>query len=283
MVSGQVVHLSHNQKFSCIIIAIEQPGVVVKAIDAIRPFVDEIILLYSDKGNLLRMKERVKDDKRIRVFYTIQLGLPELYKRYAESLCSNDWIIALDTDERFNSYTLSHLADLAVNESIAYRISRKESNGRTWQFRIWKKGSIRWRGFVHEHPLITGKLRSLGGRYQIVHHHLYTNAPIPYNSLQKYQGEAPGQLALRDWVIEYIATKNFRPSRLLDIYKKHSSERNALSECERKIVREVKERGIAEIIGSTTAKGVGKLNERYGKENKGVELLIQILKDKYCD
>ncbi len=138
--------------------------------------VDEVVIIdSSDEKEHKELVEKAKHYK-IRVFYALPLGYADPLRSYGISKCKGDWILYLDTDERLNEKFLSDLKNIVNAECDAFAIKRYEEATAsshtqffTWQFRLFKKSAILFKGIIHEQPIINGKLCTLGDNYFIAH------------------------------------------------------------------------------------------------------------------
>ena len=140
---------------------------------------DEIVLMDASSG---RQKSWIKAEKRrlglgkLRIFDVIALGYREPLMEYALGKCANRWVLALNTDERMSAGLRRVLpALLNTSEYDAYSIplySVWSKSNRTFvstQVRLFKKGSVEFRGLLHEKPIVHGKFRVLQREESIEH------------------------------------------------------------------------------------------------------------------
>jgi hypothetical protein len=142
--------------------------------------VDDIVLVDSSNKKahkLLLAEAKHAGFKKLRIFYTVALGYPEVYRAYGVSLCHGEWILYLDTDERIPQDFVKDLRRIVSSAKCdAFAIKRYEETSDdvkkgafTMQTRLFKKDKVHYRGILHEQPIVNGVVARLDDRYYIKH------------------------------------------------------------------------------------------------------------------
>ena len=155
-----------------------------KALDMFRNLhsvVDDIVLVDSSKKKahkLLRAEARHMDfSKKLRIFYAVALGYPDVYRTYGLNLCRGEWILYLDTDERVSKDFVKDLKRIVSSAKCdAFAIKRYEETSDdvkkgafTMQTRLFRKGRVYYKGILHEQPVVSSSVARLDERYYIKH------------------------------------------------------------------------------------------------------------------
>ena len=254
-------------------------------------FTDEVVIIYSKsykdyKSFISRYKER-----RIRIFYALRLGYPEPFRHYGISLCRYDHIAMLDVDERFSD-TGKAKALLDSGAADIYRLQRHEmtprnrnSNLYTKQYRLFRKGSLEWKGLLHETPRILGKVKDIKIEELYVIHDTGKPKRWDYNKLNDvFPVERPIKMAIRDAYVQR-SFNNLNPIDTLKLTGKKHSEYNdrysRLPEKNKRIINYLRRYGIIKYLGFDTKEGTEKKIKEYSKsKSQGIELLIKMLNER---
>ncbi len=274
--------VSLNDNVSAIIISNDSANKTLAALNNIAPYVGEVIIIYSNPNLPELQTLQTTAPHNSKIHYAINLGLAEVYRQYAENLCKNEWVMIVDTDERFSESIFADLRELtSENTKIAYKLRRYENSSKsffTWQTRIYRKEAILWEGRVHEKPKCMGQIKKLPKKYYMLHEKDKTDATPEYNRLQRYENESPFILALKDYIINNQTRSIYNPIFFIHSLKRHLDERRNLSDVDRLISREIEINGITKLLNLTDPKEINKLNETY--KNGGIDLLILLLTKK---
>lgn len=151
-----------NTISACLIVQDEEECVQ-RAIDSIKDYVDEIVIL--DGGSTDRTREICLANEKVKLFDIPFNPLAgdrfDTQKNNAIERALNEWILFIDADEFYNSYvgeSLGAMIDPNLNDGIdAYAFSRKTFiDGRLynyieqdWQIRLFKS-YCRYGGAIHE-------------------------------------------------------------------------------------------------------------------------------------
>ncbi len=254
-------------------------------------FTDEVVIIYSKsykdyKSFISRYKER-----RIRIFYALRLGYPEPFRHYGISLCRYDHIAMLDVDERFSD-TGKAKALLDSGAADIYRLQRHEMTPRnrnstlyTKQYRLFRKGSLEWKGLLHETPRILGKVKDIKIEELYVIHDTGKPKRWDYNKLNDvFPVERPIKMAIRDAYVQR-SFNNLNPIDTLKLTGKKHSEYNdrysRLPEKNKRIINYLRRYGIIKYLGFDTKEGTEKKIKEYSKsKSQGIELLIKMLNER---
>jgi len=172
-------------------------------LENIKDVVDEIIVIdgFSSDDTV-----KIAKSYGAKVFCRRPKGIVELDRMFALRKCSNEWVLYLDDDERLGIKLKSDLRKL-IEETDACAISCMRINisprGEVLshfypdlQIRIFRRSKTKFRGIVHEKPLIAGTIKTLPQSYYILHilnryaHYLPMKKLVTYayfESRQRYQ------------------------------------------------------------------------------------------------
>ena len=257
-------------------------------------FTDEVVIIYSKSYKDYKSFISRNKDKRIRIFYALRLGYPEPFRHYGISLSRYDHIAMLDVDERFSN-TVAAKALLDSGAADIYRLQRheitprnKESRLYTKQYRLFRKGSLEWKGMLHETPKVKGKVKDI--RIEELHIIHDTGKPKKwdYNKLNEvFPVERPIKMAIRDAYVQR-SFNNLNPIDTIKLTgKKHSEYKNLYSklpEKNKRIINDLRRYGIIKYLGFDTKEGTEKQIKEYSKSKiQGIDLLIKMLSDKGAD
>ncbi|MEM1831226.1 MAG: glycosyltransferase family 2 protein [Desulfurococcaceae archaeon] len=166
--------------------------------------VDEIIIVdgYSTDGTI-----EVAESYNATVYLRPAKGFVEPERMFAISKARHEWILYLDPDERLNKKLkneLRNILDHYKKECSAFRIRRvnvtrtgKLLLGIYWddfQVRIFKKAHVRYRGKIHEQPIVRGDIVQLRDEYLIIHlwqEGLWSQKQVKYAQIQVQQYDQP--------------------------------------------------------------------------------------------
>jgi glycosyltransferase involved in cell wall biosynthesis len=237
---------------------------------------DEVVVMYcTSYKEFVKLKSSAPDW--MKVFYVLKLGYPEPYRNYAVDCCKNDWIILLDTDERFNNLgKIREIIEEADADVLTIRrLEKRGSDFSTKQYRIFKKGHLKWKGNLHEHPMVKGTVFDIPSKRLVLIHNKNYLQPRGYMMLNELlPASSPSHLAAIDAMVAFrINGANFikvfadRYAVYSLAYKKNKAACDAI----RRI-------GVTKILGLDRPSVVEKLNKSYRAKRQGIELLAQLLK-----
>ena len=257
-------------------------------------FTDEVIIIYSKSYKDFKSFISRNKDRRIRIFYALRLGYPEPLRHYGISLCRYDHIAMLDVDERFSD-TAAAKRFLDSGTADIYRLQRHEMTPRnrnstlyTKQYRLFRKGSLEWKGLLHETPRIMGKVKDIKIEELYVIHDTGKPKKWDYNKLNDvFPVERPIKMAIRDAYVQR-SFNNLNPIDTLKLTgKKHSEYKNRYSrlpEKNKRIINYLRRYGIIKYLGFDTKEGTEKQIKEYSKsKSQGIELLIKMLNERAAE
>lgn len=158
--------------------------------------VDKIYLIDSYSG------DRTVDIARqygAKIFYARRLGYQDPLRPLGLMLCGDSWIVNIDVDERLPSCLLVKLRDFIdyadnngyVAISLPY-IEIRNKHFFAWirdKVKIFNGRYVKFKGNIHELPVVNGRILSLNYPYAIIHCHSNSNRfkhEIKYFYLIKY-------------------------------------------------------------------------------------------------
>ncbi len=257
-------------------------------------FTDEVVIIYSKSYKDFKSFISRNKDRRIRIFYALRLGYPEPFRHYGISLCRYDHIAMLDVDERFSD-TGKAKALLDSGAADIYRLQRHEMTPRnrnstlyTKQYRLFRKGSLEWKGLLHETPRILGKVKDIKIEELYVIHDTGKPKRWDYNKLNDvFPVERPIKMAIRDAYVQR-SFNNLNPIDTLKFTgKKHSEYKDRYSrlpEKNKRIINYLRRYGIIKYLGFDTKEGTEKKIKEYSKsKSQGIKLLIKMLNERAAE
>ncbi len=257
-------------------------------------FTDEVVILYAGTNVQYRRFCKAVHDKRIRPYYTLKIGYPEPFRHYGIGLCKYQNIAMLDVDERFSD---TKAAKRLMDSETAdiYRLKRheitpknRESKLYTKQYRLFKKGSLEWRGLLHETPKVKGSIRDIPVEELHVIHNTGRQKQWDYNKINEvFPVERPIHMAIRD---AYIGGtfEGLGPAgtlkRMSNQYSKYKRTVLNLPKENIIIIKKLRKYGMIKYLGIDTKKGAKKFIKKYSKNKiTGIDLLINIIYQKSTD
>ncbi len=182
-----------------------------RAIKSVKGLAQEVIVL--DDGSTDGTVEKAKN-LGAKVFFTKGGSSFAEKLNYGIDLCSNEWVFILDADEEV-SEELKDSINLALKNPKykAYMVSRrtyylgkflKYTWYPEWKLRLLKKGSVYFRGEMHEQPVYNFKVGRLKGD---LYHFSYRSLYHQYEKTINYAKS----MAL----VSFKAGKRFRPYNLV--------------------------------------------------------------------
>lgn len=163
-------------KLSVLIFSMNETEKVLKLVKSIYHIADDIVLVdSSDFANFRKLLSGKKDSNltKLRIFYVHPLGYVEPFRMYGLSKCKNEWVLYLDVDENINDELKNSLIELLdmwgkydafaivrenfldgkrIYENYGIKLSKND-----YHVRLYKKSKVRYKGIVHEAPLIDKK------------------------------------------------------------------------------------------------------------------------------
>ena len=279
-------------KISGLIFSADPIKETLAAAEHLLEFTDEVVTIYSGTNAENEKLKHASRGKKIRIYNLIRTGYPEPFRHYGIMLCKYKNIAMLDVDERFSDTKYVKIL-INSNKSDIYRIWRHEitegklqSNLYTKQYRLFRKGSIEWKGLLHETPITIGSVVDIPKNKLCLIHKTGKAKPWNYDKLNEvFPAERPVKLAIRDAYVER-AFKHLSMAKTLALflkkYKKHKSDANLMDRTSKDIVCHLRKEGIIRYLNLNDKKTVALINSRYkNSKEQGIDLLIKILYDKY--
>ena len=142
---------------------------------------DQVVLIDSSSASSLDELRRIKKAGRLEkleIFHVVTLGYADPLRMFGLHKCKNDWVLNLDTDERINDALKNDVKRIiSETKAHAFAVKRYEEvhlNGEstaffTWQIRLYNRNFVRFKGIIHEQPIVAGAVERLDGRYQMLH------------------------------------------------------------------------------------------------------------------
>lgn len=208
------------QNLSTLIFSRDDTTKTIKLIDHVLEFSDQIVVMDSSSSvNFSRLNRAMRKFPKGKVvlYPVLAFGYPDPLREYGLHKCKYDWILYIDTDERIN-VALKRSIKKIINDPKcdAFAIKRYEHahlDGRkgdffTWQIRLYNKKKIRYRGLLHEQPIVKGNLKKLGDEYCMLHvEELKTKGTkrrdLEYSLIKKYYDRL-SYLMLNERMKEYL-------------------------------------------------------------------------------
>lgn len=184
-------------------------------ISDLRQIVSEIVIFDSSNCDEHREFEswiKTVGSSKIKLYYIVPLGYPDMLRPYALSKCSNEWVLLLDADEKISTSLKEDLKEiLDTDQSDVFGIFRypaksdgtKIGSSRSEQVRIFKKGYLDEKGLIHQLPRSKGRYVLLPEKYYILHLiNEKANRNSEYNKLDRFSRYSYGNLPKRiRWAI----------------------------------------------------------------------------------
>lgn len=154
---------------STVIVTLNETEKLVKCLESIKNFSDEIIII--DLGSRAGLENIVKKYK-VSVFQHKKVTYVELIRNFAISKARGEWVLTVDPDEQLPSGLKDELIKIAKEDNYtAVNIPRKNIFFNQWikhtnfwpdrQIRFFKKGYVEWTTIIHSYPKVKGALLNL--------------------------------------------------------------------------------------------------------------------------
>lgn len=281
---------------SALIFSADSVRETIECILLVHNYFDEVVLVYSNPDNMyenLLKSVQELNLKNIKVFRTIKISLTEPFKNYALSKCSGDFVMIIDTDERISESLKRNLKKILSryerdvsafairrNEGVTFD-SKKRKHGLHiwWQTRIYRKGFVTWKGFTHEHPTVNGKTIKIRDSDIFIDHmaSLQHARHLEYNNFDIVHPGILPAVFFRDVAISILMGK----PKIIEPYRRYRYLAKKRTKEFREISRIIKSEGITKYLGLDRDDVIDDLNRRYGNNRGGVELLLNLLLERY--
>lgn len=166
------------KKLSVIIFSRNDTKNLLELIYNVYNIADQVVIIdSSEKTEREKIIRVIKKLEKTEFFWVVALGYPDPLRMYGLSKCKNDWVLYLDTDERISDALRQDVNKIIqTNNACAFAIKRFENRNTkkpntffTWQIRLYRKGCVRYKGIIHEQPIINGDIKRLDDKYYINH------------------------------------------------------------------------------------------------------------------
>lgn len=126
-----------------------------------------VIIDSSDEGSLKKFRSKLQEiglANKVKIINLPLMGFVELYRALGVKEAKNKILLYLDTDETTSKEDIIKWVDILREENSAgLVIKRKEVVGGkyygiTYQIRFFRRDKVRYRGIIHELPIINGKI-----------------------------------------------------------------------------------------------------------------------------
>ncbi len=173
--------MKNQQPISVTILTKNSATRLAQCLDALRDFDEIIILDNGSTDDTLRIAEQYIN---VKIHQHPFVGFGKM-RNLSISLCKNDWILWVDSDEVLDTLLLENIATIALHEKTIYRFLRKQYyrgkyiNGAGWGndkvMRLFNRNHTRMNDRdVHEGLVTEGlQVADIEG---IIHHYSYENA-----------------------------------------------------------------------------------------------------------
>lgn len=252
-------------------------GPAIQNLEATKGIVDEqVVVDSSSKSEKARLASYAKAHPDVKTYDCVSFGFPEPFMPFAVSKCRNDWILLLDSDEHPSAEFLDMLKNFRprgeANYITRYEIPTKKFA--TWQLRLFKKGAIKWMGFLHEHPKVSGKKIRLPPKFYLMH--VKVGSGRGYGELKIFINQSRARMILADF---YIGVK-MNPSKVIEILKR-SIDYTKKTKSEQEIFRTLTSQGLIKYLDLEKRGKVEELVAEYKDKKQGPELLLSLVAEKY--
>ncbi len=207
-------------------------------------------------------------------------GYPEPLRPWAEGFVSTPYLFIIDTDERMSDALSSFIFTETLDENI-YKIFRVESSRKsgTWQTRLYKKGSIEWRGLVHEQP--GDRSIKLPKNLMILHNDKSLKHSRTYNRLNAFMPQSTLEVIIRSFGVGFILAGPEAilqlPQTIKNVYKqKHLSTKE-----DKEIRRAIKRKGLVKYLSLDDPETISSIISKYGAVPHGTDLLVELMRKKH--
>ncbi len=275
-------------KISFLIFTIDPYRETLQAIEKIYDVADEVVIVDSSKKSnrsALRRAIKRRQMNKVRVFDFIALGYAEPAYHYGISLCKNEWLFLLDTDEELSAALKQRIGCITDDKKVdVIKIKRYENSKRsfyTWQPRLFRKGKIEHLGFIHNPSIIYGtSIKIKNKEIYMVHRHDIYEHKRDYNRMAIFY-KHPYVFLLK----EIFLTLNLNKHSILGLRRfsafiKSKSYLKRTKETE-DIAKEIHKDGLIKYLMLDRPETIKKLNRKYAGRKQGIDLLMELIYKKH--
>jgi glycosyltransferase involved in cell wall biosynthesis len=159
-------------KLSVLTFSKDNQDLLFNLIKNVEDIASEIIIIDSSSQDVyLELKNKLKKNRKIRIFHYKALGYVEPFRMLGISKCNYEFVFYLDSDEYLNRRLINYLRKIKIPNNVSgLRVSRVSviKNGKKRpikiagsDIRIFRKKNVRYEGIIHEVPIITGDVIDL--------------------------------------------------------------------------------------------------------------------------
>ena len=265
-----------EEEITFIIFSMDSPGQTAECAKALKS--RNIAIFYTSSDKDCEILRRMLPGAR--VIPAPGFGYPEPLRPWAESFVSTPYVFIIDTDERVSEGLASFIRSGRLEHDV-YKIFREESTNKngTWQTRLYKKGSIDWKGFVHEQP--SNKSKKLPKDCIILHNDKSLKHPRTYNKLNSFMPQSTIEAIARSIAVGFILAGPkavfYLPQTINDISRqKHLSTKE-----DKEIRNEIRKIGLVRYLGLDNPAVVSSIISKYGAVPHGTELLVKLMRERH--
>ncbi len=174
---------------SVLILTKDEEKNIERAIRSVQGLAQEVVVL--DSGSTDRTLDIAKS-LGAKVFFKEWEGYPPQLN-YGLSLCSGEWVLVLDADEEVSQRLRESIKkELESPRHSVYMLCRKtyylggfleHAWYPEWRVRLFRRGSVRFEGLLHEKAIYTGKAGRLNGD---IYHYSYKSLRDQYLKTVNY-------------------------------------------------------------------------------------------------
>ena len=281
---------------SALIFSADSVRETIESILSVYDYFDEVVVVYSspDEGYKMFLKSAQNLNlKKVKIYRTIKISMTEPFKNYALSKCTGDFVMSIDTDERISNglkQKIRYILSKSPLEISAFAIRRNEgvtfdSKIRNrgfhiwWQTRIYRRQCVYWKGFSHERPTVYGKTVKIRDSDVYIDHiaSLQHRRHLEYNNFDIVYPPFLPAVFFRDVGINALMGK----LKIVESYRRYRRIAKRRTKEFREISRIIKKVGVSKYLGLEKDVVIEELNKRYGNSEGGIELLLNLLLERY--
>lgn len=204
-------------KPSVVILARNEERTIRRCIESVKDIAHEIIVIDDQS-----------DDKTAKVASRLKAGRVISHKlvdfadqrNFAESQAKSDWILHIDADEALSPELIEEIRGLEAENYFAFYLRRRDffwgdelkhgetATARNTGFiRLYKRGSGKWEGSVHERFVTNAQTRQLA---EFIDHHPHQTVAEFMSDVNRYSSLRAGELK-KSGVRANLASLTIRP------------------------------------------------------------------------
>ena len=143
-------------------------------------FSDEVVIVDSSDPRFSGLRESVLQlSSKVKIYLAPALGYVEPLRMYGISKCTGDWIFNIDSDELLSEELARDMRSIVANSTFeCFSILRynktmggKVVNKEYISNRLFKSNLFTYKGYIHEPPIFSGRLKKLSPQHCISHFH----------------------------------------------------------------------------------------------------------------